>query len=181
MQTLYIPEKIVIEFKDENGNPNHQNNILVGIQIFANYKNDIHLSPFLSDQNGIINISKNDIEKSLSNFISYGLMDYSSLESAKPEIQIQYLGNSSINKYLEYRTKILSGKTDLKQFEIWGEKLGKRDQEFAQIEKREREEFEIYSSCNNRKFNEIEDVILIQDNWGSQKSELIYKVEFRIK
>jgi len=181
MQTLYVPENIIIEFQDENGNPNAQNNVLIGIKIFANHKNDISLSPFLSDKNGIINISKKDIESSFNNFVSYGLMDYSSLESAKPEIEICYFGKNAINRYLEYWTKILSGKTDLKQFEIWGEKLGKREKEYAQIEKGERERFEIYSACKNRAFDETENIILIKDKWEKPQSEIRYKVEFRIK
>ena len=181
MQTLFIPEKIIIELKDKNGNSFNQKNILFGIKTFANRRNDIELSPFLSNENGVITITKNNIEKKLENFYSYGLMDYSSIESAKPEIEIYYWGNKNLENYIIYWSKILSGKTDLKQFEIWGEKLGKREIESAKIEKRERNEMEIYYSCKNREFKQIENVTIIKDNWEKPKMELNYIIEFNIK
>jgi hypothetical protein len=181
MQTLFIPEKIIIELKDQNGNSFNQKNILFGIKTFANRRNDIELSPFISNENGVITITKNDIEKNLENFYSYGLMDYSSIESAKPEIEIYYWGNKNLENYLKYWSKILEGKADLKQYEIWGEKLGKRESESAKIEKRERDEMEIYSSCKNREFKQIENVTILKDNWGKPKTELNYIIEFNIK
>jgi hypothetical protein len=75
----------------------------------------------------------------------------------------------------------LNKKTDLKQFEIWGEKLGKREIENANIEKRERDEMEIYSSCKNLDFKQQENVTILKDNWGKPKLELNYIIEFNIK
>lgn len=102
MQTLFIPEKIQIELLDAKGNSLRQDKILISIKIFANHKNDINLSPFLSDKNGIVTITNTDIKNRFDNFVSYGLMDYSSLESAKSGVQINYRGNESLDRYINH-------------------------------------------------------------------------------
>lgn len=65
MQTLFIPDKIQIDFFDSNNNPLHQDKILIGIRTFANHKNDIDLSPFLTDSLGSLTITSADIKKNL--------------------------------------------------------------------------------------------------------------------
>jgi len=181
MQTLFIPDKIQIQLVDANGNSFHQDKILIGIKTFANHKNNINISPFLSDKNGIITITATDIKNAVDNFISYGLMDYSSLESAKPEIQIYYWGTESLDRYINYWTELLENATDLKQFEIWGDKLGKRELENANIERREREELELYATCYNNTMNQKSDIIIIKDNWDKPNAELNYKVNLDLK
>jgi hypothetical protein len=125
MQTLFIPDKIQIDFFDGDNNPLRQDRILIGIRTFANHKNDIDLSPFLTDSSGSVTITSADIKERFDNFVSYGLMDYSSLETAKPKIEIYFWGNKNLDRYISYWTKLLSGKKDLKQFEMWGDQLGK--------------------------------------------------------
>jgi hypothetical protein len=134
MQTLFIPDKIQIDFLDGNNNPLRQDKILIGIRTFANHKNDIDLSPFLTDSMGSLTINSVDIKDRFDSFVSYGLMDYSSLETAKPGIEIYFWGNKSLDRYIDYWTKLLNGKKDLKQFEMWGDQLGKLPKEFAKIE-----------------------------------------------
>jgi hypothetical protein len=177
MQTLFVPDKIQIDFLDNNNNPLQQDKILIGIRTFANHKNDIDLSPFLTDSSGSLRITSAEIKDRFDNFVSYGLMDYSSLETAKPKIEIYFWGNKSLEKYINYWTKLLSGKNDLKQFEIWGEQLGKLQKEFAKIERREREELSLYETCYNRTTKFSNDLILVKDDWDKPNSELKYKVK----
>jgi hypothetical protein len=177
MQTLFIPDKIQIDFSDEENNPLQQDKILIGIRTFANRKNHIDLSPFLTDQNGIIRITSQDIKNNFDNFISYGLMDYSSLESAKPEIEIYFWGKKNLNRYINYWTKILENKNALKQFEKWGNKLGKREIESAKIEQKEREELKILQTCFNGTTNYFDDIIIIKDNWDRENDIVKYNVK----
>lgn len=181
MQTLFIPKKIKIEFLDAKGNPIHQDKILIGIKTIANHKNNISISPFLSDKNGIIIITAADIKNTVDNFISYGLMDYSSLESAKPEIEIIYWGTERLDRYINYWTELLENSTDLKQYEMWGDKLGKRERENAEIERRERQELELRTTCYNRTVKQKSDIAIIKDNWDKPNAELNYKVTFDLK
>ena len=181
MQTLFIPEKIKIELLDAKGNPIHQDKILIGIKTIANHKNNISISPFLSDKNGIIIITAADIKNAVDNFVSYGLMDYSSLESAKPEIEIIYWGTERLDRYINYWTELLENSTDLKQYEVWGDKLGKRERENAEIERRERHELELRTTCYNRTVKQKSDITIIKDNWDKPNAELNYKVNLDLK
>lgn len=181
MQTLFIPDKIQIDFLDAENNPLRQDKILIGIRTFANRKNDIDLSPFLTDKNGTIKITFQDIKNNFDNFISYGLMDYSSMESAKPEIEIYFWGKKSLDSYINYWTRILENKDDLKQFEKWGNKLGKREIESAKIERREREELKIFLTCFNRTIKKYDDIIIVKDNWDRENDIVEYNVKLEIK
>lgn len=181
MQTLFIPDKIQIDFLDTNNNPLRQDKILIGIRTFANHKNNISLSPFLTDNLGSLTITIADIKDCFDNFVSYGLMDYSSLETAKPGIEIFFWGNKSLDRYIDYWTKLLHGKKDLKQFEMWGDKLGKLQKEFAKIEQKEREKLQIYETCFNKTTKLSDDLILVKDNWDKPNSELKYKVKLDTK
>jgi hypothetical protein len=181
MQTLFIPDKIQIDFFDGNDNPLRQDSILIGIRTFANHKNDIDLSPFLTDSSGSVTITSADIKERYDNFVSYGLMDYSSLETAKPKIEIYFWGKKSLDRYISYWTNLLAGKKDLKQFEMWGDQLGKLQKEFAKIEQTEREELKLYETCFNRTTKVSDDLILVNDSWDKQNNELKYKVKLDTK
>lgn len=181
MQTLFIPDKIQIDFLDGNNNPLRQDKILIGIRTFANHKNDIDLSPFFTDNEGSLIITIADIKNRFDNFVSYGLMDYSSLETAKPNIEIYFWGNKSLDRHINYWTKLISGKKDLKQFEMWGDQLGKLQREFAKIEQRERDELKIYETCFNKTTKFSDDIILVKDNWDKPYIELRYNVKLETK
>ena len=181
MQTLFIPDKIQIDFFDSNNNPLHQDKILIGIRTFANHKNDIDLSPFLTDGLGSLTITSADIKKRYDNFVSYGLMDYSSLETAKSGIEIYFWGNERLDRYINCWTLLLNKKKNLNQFKIWGNQLGERQKEFAEIERREHEELIIFETCYNRATTFSDDLMLVKDDWNKPDSELIYKVKFDAK
>ena len=177
MQTLFIPDKIQIDFLDSENNSLKQEKNLIGIRIFANHKNDIDLSPFLTDKNGTIIITAQDIREKFDNYISYGIMDYSSLETAKPKIEIYYWGNKKITKHISNLKNLLKGKKYLKQYEMWGEKLGKQDKEAAEIERKERKELEFFETCHNRETKISSDKTIIKDTWDNPVNELNYKVK----
>jgi len=177
---LNLPDKIEIQFYDKADKPLRQDKLLVGIRTFATHKNDIDLSPFVSDLNGLVTITQADLKKTADNFISYGLMDYGSIESAKPNIEIYFWGNDSLKKYLDYWTSVLANKKDLKNYEKWGNTLGKRDREAALIEKQEREIFAQFETCFNRQTKIKKDLTLINDTWDGTQATKIYKVNLEI-
>ena len=177
---MTLPDEIKIQFYDKADNPFRQDKLLVGIKTFATHKNDINLSPFLSDTNGQIAISQDELQQTADNFISYGLMDYGSIESAKPNIEIYFWGNDSLKRYLDYWTSLLDKKKDLKNFEMWGELLRQRDKEFAAIEKKERETVAKFASCFNRQTKIKTDLTLIKDNWDGREKIKNYKVNLEL-
>ena len=176
MQTLFIPEIIRLEILGKSGDPFRQENILVGIKTFATHKNDIDISPFLSDKEGCITISKEQLSHRADIFISYGLMDYVSLVYAKPDIQIYFWGNNSLDRYINYWSTLLNHKKNRKQTEMEIKLLKKFEKDFAEIEKRETEELKVFSSCFNKNTKQKEDIILVTDIWDKSCAEKNYKV-----
>jgi len=176
MQTLFIPDIIRLEITGKTGDPFRQENILVGIKTFATHKNDIDISPFLSDKEGGITITKEQLSHRADIFISYGLMDYVSLIYAKPGIQIYFWGNNRLDHCISYWSSLLNHKKNRKQTEMEIKLLKRFEKDFAEIEKRETEELEIYSSCSNRNTTQKEDIILVSDIWDKPCAEKIYKV-----
>lgn len=75
---------------------------------------------------------------------------------------------------------MLEDKKDLKQFEMWGDQLGKLQKEFASIEKNERQELELYKTSYNRTVKQVGDIIICKDNWDKPNVELNYKVKLDI-
>ena len=177
---MNIPDNIEIQFYDKADNPLRQDKLLVGIRTFATHKNDIDLSPFLSDSNGLITITQVDLKQTTDNFISYRLMDYGSIESAKPNIEIYFWGNDSLKKYLDYWTSLLANKKDLKNYEKWGGTLGKRDKEAAMIEKQEREIYAKFDTCFNRQTKIKRDLTLAKDTWDGTQATKIYRVNLEL-
>ncbi len=173
---LQLPDIINIDFVDYIGNPLRIENILIGIQTFATYKNNIDCSPFLTDTNGHITITKKDIQDRAKNFVQYGLMDYSTLESAKPGIEIYLWGNIAIDKYIDYRKKNLArGNAGLviNQFGNSGKMLFTPSKE---LEDRIREELNIFETCFNSTLYQPNDVILVKDTWDIKGNARHYQV-----
>ena len=180
MQTLLIPDIIRLEITDKSGDPFRQENILVGIKTFATHKNDIDISPFLSNKEGRITISKEQVSHRADIFISYGLMDYVSLVYAKPDVQIYFWGNNSLDRYINYWSTLLNQKKNRKQTEMEIKLLKKFEKDFAEIRKREEEELDIFKSCFNRSTKQYEDIILVEDTWDKLFSEKNYKVSLNL-
>jgi hypothetical protein len=173
-QTLFIPNKIQIEFRNKNDEPLHQADILIGIDTFANHKNNINISPFVSDKNGIVNITKTQIQEKADNFISYGLMDYMSLESAKPEVKLYFWGNNSIKIYLGYEIDpelarvLFLYNTDLSADDYLRQRVEQKKQE---------KDYPIFEYCFNRSTQIQENLILAEDSWDKPQDKVYYKVK----
>ncbi|MDI3320894.1 hypothetical protein [Pinibacter soli] len=180
MQTLFIPDVVHIDIIDQYGKPFRQTNILIGIQTFAKHKNDIDISPFLSDPNGRITIRRDDLKNRADIFTSYGLMDYVSIEDAKPEVNIYYWGNKKIDRCINYWSMLLKNKKTHKPTELEIKLLGHLSEELKKMEKRETEDLEIFSSCFNRTAEQDDDIILTRDSWDSPSSEKTYVVALHV-
>ena len=180
MQTLFIPDIIHIVFNDKRGNSLRQENILVGIHTFATYKNNIDISPFLSDKNGKITITKHQVQQRIDNFISYGLMDYASVESAKPNIEIYFWGNDHLDRYILYWSSLLDDKKHRKQtiVDLATDKAVELD--FSNLRKKEAQDLQVFSSCFNRTSKQRQDLILIEDIWDKPVSEKKYHVNLSL-
>ena len=113
-------------------------------------------------------------------FISYGLMDYQSIESAKPEIEICLLGKQSIEREINYLKRILQGKKDLDLYNRLGNKVGKQVIKSAEIERQEREDLDVFESCFNHHLKFKTDITLVTDKWDKPCSIKNYKATISV-
>jgi hypothetical protein len=174
LNMINIPDKISIEFQDSDNKALFQENVLVGIKTFATHKNDIDISPFATDKNGTITIYKQDLQSLAMEYISLGLMDYTSLDSAKENVEIYFIGVTNLEHRISYLEKLVKNSRYLKQSELWGDKLGKLDKEMALIEKRNVELLKQYTNSFNLTTNVKADTILIADKWDTPELERHY-------
>lgn len=143
---LTVPEHIEVQLVNSKGELVQQDNIVIGIHTIATRKNDIELSPFVSNEQGIVNISKADIEDRAENFISYGIMDYVSLESAKPIVELFIWTKDKIKNYLDYWEQLLT-EDPTEKLADW--QIAVMNKEMLQIQDRERWEFELMKNSYN--------------------------------
>jgi hypothetical protein len=172
-QTLFIPEYITIELRNKNEEPLHQANILLGIMTHASFRNDIDIYPLISDKKGIISLKKDQIIKMANEFISYGIMDYSSLESAKPDIELYFWGKRNINIYLGYEVDPQLERAlriSIPNFDVEHYKKQRIEQ------MKEEKNYLAFKNSFNRLSDVENDLTLVQDLWDKPRKEVHYKI-----
>jgi len=132
---LIIPSIIQIQLVDLNGIDVPLGNVLLSIHIFAHRKNDFLLQPFVTDSGGRATITKEDIMSEVEAHYDSGLMDYVSVESAKPQVQISVTEPSQIQRSLKSRST------------LWTTLLRGESRRWASID----ELLDVYRNCTNDK------------------------------
>lgn len=105
MALLVLPDEVVLNLVDDDGNPLRIANVLFRIHLFANHKNDFFLQPFATDDNGSAHICKRDLLAEVSAHYDSGLMDYAPVENCRPEVEIIPLTPDDVQRVLDSRTK----------------------------------------------------------------------------
>ena len=96
-----FPDLIRLKIINENGNKPLQN-IAVIIKFFANRKNDHYLIPLISNQEGLIEITKEQINKKMDDNMNTFIMDYSSnLDDCQPKIDFKLMDKNEIERAIK--------------------------------------------------------------------------------
>ena len=106
MESIVLPEKVVLRLIDSEGNAVRLPNVLFTVRTFATRKNDFNLGPFASDDDGLVTITKNDLLAAAEAHYDSGLMDYVQVENCIPSVVIGPMNAIEIEKALEARTKV---------------------------------------------------------------------------
>ena len=106
MNKLIIPDKVTIRLIKQRQQDFPVDNILLYIKSYARHKNDFYLGPFVSDKEGIITITKEDIENEVTATYESGLMDYSGIENCFTFVELRLYDQDEINKMIESRSKV---------------------------------------------------------------------------
>lgn len=116
MESIVLPEKVVLRLVDPGGNPVRLQGVLFNIHVFAKRKNDFHLGPFITNDDGISTISKRDLLAGAEAHYDTGLMDYHNIQDSKPDVLIVAMTQENIDQALLARTKVwtslLSGEAE---------------------------------------------------------------------
>ena len=106
MTKFVLPEKITVRLVKPRQQDFPVDNILLYIKTNARHKNDFHLGPFVSDKDGVITITKNDLDNKITSIYESGLMDYSSIENCFTFVELRLYDQDEINKMIKSRTKV---------------------------------------------------------------------------
>jgi hypothetical protein len=171
---LFIPEKITIDLFDSTGKRFHQPNVLLQIHTHASRKNDIIIDPLITDLGGSISIEKSKIEEMIKAVMLSGLMDYVSIETAHPQIEIIYLGVKSINIRVKHIQHALIEPIRMKiwNFETQSHEFIPSDPDAAREDLLRKLRF--YQSSYNYSNNVVEDILLRSDSWHTPQVERKY-------
>ena len=106
MTKFRLPEKITIKLIKQRQQDFSLDNILLYIKTYARHKNDFYLGPFASDKNGIITITKNDLDNEVTATYESGLMDYSSIDNSFTFVELRLYDQDEIDKMITSRTEV---------------------------------------------------------------------------
>lgn len=116
MKGLVLPLRAVIQLTDKSLLPLRLEGILFRLTFFAGRKNDFHLGPFSSDRDGLVTISRREMEAGVSDHYETGLMDYARLSECVPSVEIRLLAQDDIQRAIDVRkmtwTSLLPGERE---------------------------------------------------------------------
>jgi len=106
MNKFIIPDKVTVKLVKPRQQDFPVDHILLYIKTNARHKNDFCLGPFVSDKDGIIKITKADIENEVTATYESGLMDYSNIENCFTFVELRLYEQAEIDKMINIRTKV---------------------------------------------------------------------------
>ena len=182
---MTLPDKIIIQLVTEDGQPFKQEDILIGIQTLAERKNDINLSPFLSDNNGKIEITNSQLRETADDFISYGIMDHLTIESAKDNIEIYLLGEKEIKDNLDYWSAMDKGdiESEIRNNPVYQMSSQKKEQlikELKEVRIKESQRFDKFRKAYNNKLT-TKFTTKLTDKWDGRQKEYHYSMTVKLR
>jgi len=155
-RSLVLPDRIAIQLVDSDTIPLKLPGVLFRIHLYARYKNDFNLQPFASDGNGLVTISKEDLESEVEANYDSGLMDHARVTDCFPSVEVRLLSVDDIDRAIEGR-KIWS-------FLLAGER--RRWNSMDQL-------LNVYRNSSNGRLL-LEHSHPIRDDWATDGTEYFY-------
>ncbi|MBD1384147.1 hypothetical protein IDJ75_02565 [Mucilaginibacter rigui] len=99
------------------------------------------------------------------------------IETAKPLIDIYYWGSMTIEHHLQYyNDRLVNQKINSGPGGLFANLPDNLIKEIKEGSNREREEYNIFNECYNRKLAIKNDMLLIRDKWDKENEYLEYNV-----
>ncbi|MGB7604267.1 MAG: hypothetical protein WBL93_02205 [Lutisporaceae bacterium] len=97
-----FPDLFKIKIVDVDNRP--VSNIAVMIRLFTNHKNDYYLIPSISNEEGIIEVEREWMNKQINDTRDFFIMDYvSTIEDCKSKIEIKVMDKNEVINAIEGR------------------------------------------------------------------------------
>lgn len=116
MTSLVFPIRAAIQLTDKNLLPVKLEGVLFRVQLLARRNNDFTLQPFSSDLDGLVTISRKEMESEVAAHYGCGLTDYADVSECVPSVEIRLLSEDDIRRAPEARIAVcknlLAGELD---------------------------------------------------------------------
>jgi hypothetical protein len=156
MANLILPEIAIVKLKTGMGQDYRAPNIVFSVDTHARHKNDYHLGPFFSDENGVVTITRELLEIYVEAELESGLMDYTHISDCYSLVEVRLWSENDLGKAIRGR-------------QTWG--LLKREKA---LWKSPEELIERFHNANNRNLVIAEGFSRIRDEWDGSKQEYAY-------
>ena len=166
--SLCLPKSVTVVLKTPEGNPLPLANVLLKIQTFATYKNDITLFPFATNHEGIAYITNEEMRAEADAAYDSDLMGTTAIESAYDLVEIRLSSQAEIERVISTRTK------------VWKSLLNGEQRRWKSIG----DLISLYKSSNNHLLNIPEELSIqpkIRDSWIRPDAEYNYEIRVRRK
>jgi hypothetical protein len=163
---LILPEMARIQLTAWEGTrevPIRLPNVIFCVRAFARRKNDYHLAPFFSNQDGIVLITKSICEIFAEAELETGIMDYSPISSCYSFVEIYPWNEQEVKNAIEGR-------------KLWG--IIRREKELWEFTD---ELIQRYKNSSNYKLRESVIRNVIRDEWDGNKQEYEYTYQISLK
>jgi len=156
MASLILPEIASVKLKTGMGQDYHIPNIVFSVDTHARHKNDYHLGPFFSDENGVVTITRELLDTYAEAELESGLMDYASISDCYSLVEIRLWSDDDLERAIRGR-------------QTWG--LLKREKTLWESPE---ELIERFRNANNRSLVIAEGFSHIRDEWDGSRQEYAY-------
>jgi hypothetical protein len=160
MGNLILPQKAVIQLVDDFGEPLQIPDVIFTLHLFATHKNDFYLSPFVSDNSGKAIITREELNNEIRATYSSGLMDYASVETCHPLIEIFINQPEDIERALNAREK------------LWVVLLDGEKERWGSVENL----INVYRQAKNNELKLSKELSRLTDDWNGEKEEYVYNL-----
>ncbi|MGA7192603.1 MAG: hypothetical protein WBW94_03155 [Anaerolineales bacterium] len=103
MENLVLPDFVQIQLNFLGDKFFNLSNLVLVISCFARKKNDFHLGPFFSTEEGVFRIDHSTLEIAELSTIDSGIMDYHRITNCYPDVQISLETVDDIKRIIKGR------------------------------------------------------------------------------
>jgi len=156
MANLILPEVATVKLKTDMNQDYRVSNIIFSVDTHARHKNDYHLGPFFSDENGVVTITRELLDIYVEAELESGLMDYTHISDCYSLVEIRLWSEDDLERAIKGR-------------QVWG--LLKREKTLWESSE---ELIERFRKANNRNLVVPEGFNRIRDEWDGGRQKYTY-------